>query len=93
MSVCMHVCACVSVCATCMCMYVHRVVNQLIVGYDEAQKRLNSVFRPTYRKRERRKKGQKRREGKLNRKRETEKSNFLHTILEATTLQRWRRDG
>lgn len=51
---------------------VHRVINQLTVGHDEAQKRRNSVFGTTYRKRGR-KKGQKGRQGKLKRKRETEK--------------------
>lgn len=45
-------------------------MSQLTVGHDEAQKRLNSVFRPTYRKKGRKKKGGKGREGKLKRKRE-----------------------
>ena len=77
----MHVSACMRVYVC-----VHRMMNQLTVGHVEAQKRLNSVFGPTYRKRGRKKKGQKGREGKLKKQRDREKTNFPHTILEATIL-------
>ena len=84
--VCVYVCACMCVHAcqcmhTCICVCVHRMMNQLTVGHDEAQKRLNSVFGPTYRKRGRKKKGQKGREGKLKRKRETEKKATFHILF------------